>query len=128
MTKLEKVINGLECCIDQGANEEADCRQCPYYVSSARLACWIDLSIDALELLKERHWISVKDRLPEQGKTVIVARKYVKPGHKEKRYVETAELVGTSWVSVEDAYKIHRQFHTNPYAWMPLPEPPKEEK
>ena len=71
-------------------------------------------------------WISVKDRLQEQGKTVLAARKYVQPGHKERRYVETAELIGTSWVSIEDEYKIHRQFHTLPYAWMPLPKPPKE--
>ena len=83
---------------------------------------------DTLALLREQSgWISVKDRLPEQGKTVLVARKYVQPGHKERRYVETAELIGTSWVSIEDEYKMHRQFHTLPYAWMPLPEPPKEE-
>lgn len=72
-------------------------------------------------------WISVKDRLPEQVKTVLVARKYVQPCHKERRYVETAELIGTSWVSIEDEYKMHLQFHTLPYAWMPMPEPPKEE-
>lgn len=72
-------------------------------------------------------WISVKDRLPEESKTVLVARKYIQPGHKERRYVETAERIGFDWVSVEDEYKVHRQFHTPPYAWMPLPEPPKED-
>ena len=70
-------------------------------------------------------WISVKDRLPEEGKTVLVARKYIQPGHKERRYVETAERIGLDWVSVEDEYKVHRQFHTPPYAWMPLPKPPE---
>ena len=54
MIDREKVIKGLECCIDQGANEEFDCRKCPYYVSPARLACWINLQIDAVELLKEQ--------------------------------------------------------------------------
>ena len=99
------------------------------------LAEILNVAADKIEELDERvtimsephGWISVKDRLPEQGKTVLVARKYVQPGHKERRYVETAELIGASWVSIEDEYKMHRQFHTLPYAWMPLPEPPKEE-
>lgn len=72
-------------------------------------------------------WISVKDRLPEKGKTVLVARKFVQPGKREKRYVETADWTGLSWSSANDEYRVHPQFHTDPYAWMPLPEPPKEE-
>ena len=72
-----------------------------------------------------RSWISVKNKLPDEGKTVLVARKYVQPGHKERRYVETAERIGFEWVSETDEYKLHRQFHTQPYAWMPLPTPPE---
>ena len=72
-------------------------------------------------------WISVKDRLPEEDKIVLVAREFVWPGHKACRYVETAELIGSEWVSQTEEYKIRRRFHKAPYAWMPLPEPPKEE-
>jgi hypothetical protein len=61
MPDRDQVIKGLECCIDQGANEEFDCRKCPYYVSSARLACWINLQIDAVELLKEQEPLVVSD-------------------------------------------------------------------
>ena len=73
-------------------------------------------------------WISVMDRLPEEDTIVLVARKYAEPGHKERRYVETAERIGFYWVSQTDEYKLHRQFHTQPYAWMPLPEPPEVDK
>lgn len=72
-------------------------------------------------------WISVKDRLPPEGETVIVARKYVKPEQGVTRYVETAELIGSTWLSVNDPYKVNRHFHTDPYAWMPMPKPPKED-
>ena len=78
--------------------------------------------------IAKHQWISVKDRLPEEDKTVLVVRKYVKPGHREIRYVETATRIGDDWVSNEDEYKINRNFHTQPYAWMPLPEPPKDVK
>ena len=73
-------------------------------------------------------WIMVKDRLPEEEKSVLVARKFIWPGRKVIRYVEIAERIGSDWTSDSDHYKIHRPYHTAPYAWMPLPEPPKEEK
>lgn len=64
-------------------------------------------------------WIMAKDRLPEEEKLVLVARKFIWHGHK-LRYVEIAERVGSDWTSDSDHY------HTAPYAWMPLPEPPEE--
>lgn len=133
MIDRENVIYNIERCISHVPDA---CRDCSKYGTWDAMVCMEELLSDALELLKEQKlatdinahnkWISVKDRLPEQVKTVLVARKYVQPGHKEMRYVETAELIGTSWVSIEDEYKMHRQFHTLPYAWMPLPKPPKE--
>ena len=72
-------------------------------------------------------WINVNDKLPPEGETVIVARKYVKPGKGETRYVETAELIGSDWLSLNDEYKVNRQYHTDPYAWMPMPKPPNED-
>ena len=52
MTEREKVIKGLECCIEQGLSDGADCRKCSYYTTSARLTCWISLLYNAHELLK----------------------------------------------------------------------------
>ena len=74
-------------------------------------------------------WISVNDRMPPAGKVLLVARKYKEPGKKEIRYVETGELMDDcTWISDSDEYKINRKYHSQPYAWMLLPEPPKEEK
>ncbi len=125
MTEFEKVIKGLEICAG-GSNS---CTPCPFKdnckgTSNAAMAAAIKL----LKAQEAQGWISVKDRLPKEGKTVFVARKYVQPGRKETRYVETAGRIGLDWVSAEDEYKVHRSFHTQPYAWMPLPEPPKEEE
>ena len=123
MTELEKVIKGLEYCVSSD-----DCRPCEYWMEFDDTGCQI--MKDALALLKEKEimrWISVKDRLPEEDKIVLVAREFVWPGHKACRYVETAELIGSEWVSQTEEYKIRRRFHKSPYAWMPLPEPPKED-
>lgn len=54
VTRREKVVEGLERCISQGLSDEADCRKCPYYQSEDRLACWIVVLQDAMELLKEQ--------------------------------------------------------------------------
>ncbi len=55
MDKLEKVLNGLGCCIQQGV-EDVYCRDldCPYKSDSdsCRLNCWIQLLMDAVSLLK----------------------------------------------------------------------------
>lgn len=72
-------------------------------------------------------WISVKDRMPPPGKELLVARKYKEPGKKEIRYVEIGELMDDcTWLSDGDEYKINRKYHSRPYAWMLLSEPPKE--
>ena len=51
----EKVIKGLEMCIRHGENPSVRCGQkdeCPYEQNG--LPCWIDLSKDALAVLKEQ--------------------------------------------------------------------------
>ena len=55
MPDREKVIKGLEMCIRHGENPSVRCGQkdeCPYEQNG--LPCWIDLSRDALALLKEQ--------------------------------------------------------------------------
>jgi hypothetical protein len=71
----------------------------------------------------------VEERLPEEETDVLVARKYLGENNsrKPKAYVEVAQRIGEEWVAFSDEYKVNRKRHTDPYAWMPLPSPPKEE-
>ncbi len=63
MRKLEKVVKGLQHCFD------TKCEGCPYL---KKTSCLDQLKNDALELLKARQWISVKDRLPVKTGEYIV--------------------------------------------------------
>ena len=56
MTKFEKVIKGLECCILRDPDDHARCSKCSYGHN-----CVNRLKIDALELLKEREAVKPKE-------------------------------------------------------------------
>lgn len=98
------------------------------------LANTLNEAADRLEELDERvaimsephGWISVSDKLPEEDKEVLVARYMTKNG-KKKPYVETASHIGGQWFSYTDEWKLNKTAHSDPFTWMPLPEPPKEE-
>ncbi|MCD7802026.1 MAG: DUF551 domain-containing protein [Clostridiales bacterium] len=60
-------------------------------------------------------WISVKDRLPEVGKNVIICRPDV-PG---KYIVEQGYLRSNGW------WKVYGTNVKRVTYWMPLPEPPE---
>lgn len=80
-----------------------------------------------------QRWIPCSERLPEKGKDVLVTRHYdgSADGNKSCRYVEIADLGGcddeVAWHSYSDEYKMHPRNH-RVIAWMPLPEPYKEEE
>lgn len=71
-----------------------------------------DVTRLAAEAAVERDWISVEDRLPEPGVDVLAAYR--------DRHINMG-TAGDDWLEedIEDGYITH---------WMPLPEPPKEEK
>ena len=60
-------------------------------------------------------WISVKDRLPEEWKTVLVFKPSIDA-------IIPAKLRGGSWYAAWDTTRLEYVSH-----WMPLPMPPKEE-
>lgn len=67
-------------------------------------------------------WISVKDRLPEDGQLVLVWHEYFRFGE-YNRLFQTYEI----------GYQFQGHWSMNgqkvrAIAWMPLPEPPKEEE
>ena len=86
------------------------------------VAAAIDKAIEALG----GGWVSVKDGLPDEDTEVLVARYLIQHG-KKKPYVETASRINDEWFSYTDEWKMDKKAHSKPYAWMQLPEPPKEE-
>lgn len=90
------------------------CGECPYYeFGKGGFSCRDELLYDALALLKEQKWVSVKDRMPEENVPVLVW-----------------ELQGFAYVDVykDGAWEVGTPNLAKFTHWMPLPEPPKEVK
>jgi hypothetical protein len=62
--------------------------------------------------LKRGGWVSVKERLPAVGETVLVYYRY-----HDQQSIVTARFVNGGFIGFWGANVTH---------WMPLPEPPKE--
>ena len=70
---------------------------------------------------KKPEWISVKDRLPERDRKVLVI-----DGHNDIRILAFWRKNGNEWEWITETYGISRKNDVK--MWMPLPELPKEEK
>ena len=80
---------------------------------------------DIEELLKEREWISVKDRMPENGVLVLVAYA-VTYGRQTVIMVNTA--MHQSYGFCGGGYDNFRSIcNAEVTHWMPLPKPPESE-
>ena len=70
-------------------------------------------------------WISVKDRLPENGEHVLIWYEYYRYGSYNRMYTtyEIAYQYNGHWTGAGDSLGQKARV----FAWMPLPEPPKGE-
>ena len=64
-------------------------------------------------------WISVEDRLPKEGVTVLVVKQFIR-----KPYIDIGEMVGKQLCCASDEYCIKPWLHIFTH-WMPLPKLPK---
>lgn len=125
MTEREKVVKGLTACVTAGL-EKACPTDCPYF-----LQCFPDvgpadpfmqLMQDALALLKEQNWISVKNRLPNCNGCYLVWRPHFYP---DKGMPAICYFDGqNTW---HDSYGVDFTRVLAPddvSHWMPLPEQP----
>lgn len=128
MTKLEKVIKGLEL-LKQRLILQADVLGYGEHISD------ID---NALELLKAKDinvttkWISVKDRLPDAAGYKCLVMAINKFGQKSVFTAHTG-YGDFEWYTTDVIYmnKVNRNTVSDAWTithWTPLPEPPKEDK
>ena len=99
-------------------------RRCRIYSCSGcylreNQSCKAQLRQDAADAIEELlaavpHWISVKERLPEENKNYLVYGVFLPLGVKA---MDMNRFDGTKWLTSADVEITH---------WMPLPEPPKE--
>ena len=115
MADLGKAVMGLMVCSDQrnpAGYRFTDESECPYFSKKGEApGCVTMLIRDALELLKAHSWISVKDKLPKEGKDVLVWNDY--------GFCYVDEIENGKWRNPGG--------YSGNTHWMPLPKPPKEE-
>lgn len=132
MTDREKVIKGFECChvmVHDLGPDKTSCGICPYknvqteeQINLGGIECIAVLHDDALALMKEQNWISVKNRLPNCNGCYLVWRPHFYP---DKGMPAICYFDGqNTW---HDSYGVDFTRVLAPddvSHWMPLPEQP----
>lgn len=85
----------------------------------------IEEALLAVPSVSVPQWISVKDRLPEDGEHVLIWYEYFRYGSYNRIFKthEIAYQYGGHWTGASDSLGVDARV----FAWMPLPEPPKGE-
>ena len=121
MKTPEEIKLAMDCC------KAGDCMSCPYLSNDNTLPCNVVLSKDVFKYIQqlEDHirdltnmvprWISVKDRLPENGAPVVALCRYDSALDRYYLLHERYDLRSNFWHDGSAQY------------WTPLPEPPKWE-
>ena len=118
----EEIKKGMECC----SKSDSCPQECPYYDVPS---CGSVSKLDALAFIQQIEaqvpkWISVEERLPENGDLVLVIASG-KP--RENITLIDAILIASCWAEegwIADGFDNWDGLDVA--YWMPLPEPPKE--
>ena len=130
MTKLEKVVKGLECC----STNRCKGQKCPYHQEPEEwrdLDCNAELALDALELLEAHRWRKFEFReLDEEEKAEHPDWCYIMvntPDDGEEILVSNGRYVWKDeFINNGDQCYLDSDHDMENCWWMPLPEPPKE--
>ena len=146
MKTPEEIKRGLDCCLVED-EDQCVCAPCPYAKNgNSTLTCDVEMGRDAVAYIQQLEqdnaqkderirkleqrvprWISVEERLPDKSHDwVLIIGKWESDGGWIVPHVaEYREGIwmtnGTGWNKIED-------LHIKITHWMPLPEPPEEEK
>lgn len=82
----------------------------------------LDALAMAISALEKTKWISVKDRLPEEGEYVLCVLKGFNYGGK----IQVCKFVPADKFKDKPYFEHFRNGFPSVTHWMPLPEPPKE--
>lgn len=126
MSDRDRVIHDIERCIGNVLRECSDCSK--YEVGVYMPTCMEHLLADARELLEAQpKWISVKDRLPPDGKAVIgytpVDGCMFVGFYKTYKYSWQDTAVGYWYILT--ARGSTKQITKRVTQWIPLPDPPE---
>ena len=99
--------------ISNGVTVQEDCKDC----AEATQNCIVKLQEQIAELRSAHEWVSVLDRLPEEGGIDIVT---ANDGHAQRVSFVQWQKKNRMW-NLTGARSYWRVTH-----WMPLPKPPKE--
>lgn len=105
--------------------KEIHCAECDSYHGVRCRACWVDDTLDYIDsepsadVEPVQEWISVNDRLPEDGGYVVCIAKR----NPFSRFMPmVARIEKNGWVN-----PITEQYISEVTHWMPIPQPPKGE-
>lgn len=122
MRTPEEIKKGLEYCSEK-AKRKTNCSECIYF-NDPRGWCSTAITKDALDYIQQLEaqqprWISVGERLPENGQKIIAAFRGSSGWVVDQARYAYGEFDFASWVNVLGDNITH---------WMPLPPKPKEER
>lgn len=122
MRTPEEIKKGLEYCSEK-AKRKTKCSECIYF-NDPRGWCSTAITKDALAYIQQLEaqqlrWISVGERLPENGQKIIAAFRGSSGWVVDQARYAYGEFDFASWVNVSSDNVTH---------WMPMPPKPKEEE